>query len=293
MSMTVGRHHWPDEKLISRALSAKTNKAYWDNLRELRGRASVSLYERCLALTGSELPVERIVGVDILAQLYRKVASKNKRFGLVFPYRKKVLKLFLEMLVVENDKNAIHSILYGISHNNAAGVGAKAIDILIPFVQSEDKDICRALVAALSGIEHMKAVRGLIALSKDRHSETRNWATFGIGTLSDLDNDEIRNALLARCTDRHHDTRMEAIYGLAKRKDLRVKKYLEKASSEWTVYVLESIQALNATEYLPILESMLRETENDPETDTYWLGHLQDCIDTLWGGGRMPDSVSK
>ena len=274
------RKSWPDEKLISRALSVKTDRAYWDTVYELRSRASEKLYERCMELIGSALQKERKLGVDVVGQWYR--INKRKKYGRDFPHSKEILQLLLGMLAVEKATDMIISILYGVGYHNDH-IKPKNIDAIIPFVTFKDKNVRFAAMSALSGIHTMKAVRGLITLSKDRNSHIRDWATFTIGTQSDLDNDEIRSALYARCTDKHHDTRMEAIYGLAKRKDDGVKKYLEKDLDEWTVYVLVSIQALNAKEYLPRLEVMLEETEHDPDTYQYWLGHLKDCIATLRG----------
>jgi HEAT repeat protein len=186
------------------------------------------------------------------------------------------------MLADEKNIDVIIPLLYGVRMSNRY-IKVKEIDLLLTFVGSENKDIRSAAVSALSCIDNMKAIRGLIALSQDRYSYIRNWATFGIGTLSDLDNDEVRQALYARCTDRHHETRMEAISGLAKRKDDGVKKYLEKEFADCTVYVLESIQNLGAKEYLPRLEAMLEEAGKNPDiyNNEYWLRHLKECVEKL------------
>lgn len=279
MDERKGRKGWPDEKVLGRALAAKTDKAYWDNICELRGRASAGLYARCAALCRSETSAERGVGMDVLAQFYRR--SKRARYGVKFPYRKEVLVLCLELLAVEKEPEIIESVLYAVGWNSPS---KKAIDAVMPFIRCEHADVRRAAVAALTGVESMKAVRGLIVLSQDRCVHIRDWATFAIGTQSELDNEEIRRALYARCDDRHHDTRMEAIYGLAKRRDAGVKKYLEEVFPECTVYVLLSIQALDAKEYLPRLEALLEETGDDPETSPYWLGHLKECVETLREG---------
>jgi HEAT repeat protein len=66
------------------------------------------------------------------------------------------------------------------------------------------------------------AIKALIELSRDKDSDVRDWATFGIGTMIDTDTHEIREALLARVTDPDDDTRGEALVGLARRKDERV-----------------------------------------------------------------------
>ena len=278
MDKRKGRTNWPDEKLLARALSAKTDKAYRNNTAELKSRASANLYARCLELARSELPAERAAGVDILSELYRN--NQRTKYGTEFPYRKEALALFLAMLATEKDSTVTIALLYGIGKNNRT-IKPKDIDRILAFAAAEDANIRFAAVCALSCIESMKAIRGLIRLATDKYSSIRNWATFAIGTQSELDNEAIRKALYARCTDKHYDTRLEAIYGLAKRKDAGVKPYLEKEFADCTVYVLESIQCLNATEYLPRLEAMLAEYSDKPETYGYWLGHLQECIATL------------
>lgn len=277
---TLGRKSWSDEKLLSRVLSAKTDKAYWNTIHEIRGRASDSLYAQCMELVRSEHPAECAAGITILSQFYR--LNKRKKYGVEYPYRKEVLRLFLGMLAAATDSSVLAALLYGIGDNNSY-IKPREIDLLLPFISAQEIIIRRAAVSALTGIQTMKAIRGLIMLSKDRYSDIRNWATFAIGTQTDVDNADIRKALYARCTDSHHDTRMEAIYGLAKRKDEGVKAYLEKEFSDCTVYVLESIQELHAVEYLPRLKAMLEETESNPDTDQYWLGHLQECIESLRG----------
>lgn len=278
MNKGKGRKVWSDEKLLARVLSVKTDKAYWNAIHELRGRASPSLYEQCLRYIHSKDTSTRVAGVTILSQLYRK--NNRKKYGLEYPYRKEALKLFLDMLAAPAEPALLAAVLFGIGDVNMH-LKTREIDMLLPFVSSREPAIRRAAVAALTGIANMKAIRGLIALSTDSHVQTRNWATFAIGTQSDLDTAEIRKALYARCTDKHYDTRLEAIYGLAKRKDEGVKPYLEKEFADCTVYVLESIEELHATEYLPRLQAMLEEMVNTPDVYQYWLGCLKKCIGLL------------
>ena len=284
MDTLKGRKRWSDEALIARALSVKTRKAYRANLQELRFRASASLYERCIELAKSELPEEREVGVDILAEFFRR--DKRKKYGYESPYSKDRLALFLQMIVVEKNINVIESLLHGIGKNDCR-IKSKDIDLILPFIDHENRSVrWTALIALMNSPNNMKAIRGLIKLSNDRYADIRDWATFTIGTQSELDNDEIRKALYARCTDKHLVTRHEAICGLAKRKDAGVKKYIEKALASHdvcTTLIFESIRELDAKEYLPHLEAMLAETENDPSIRELWLDELKECIEALRG----------
>ena len=89
-----GRKRWSDDKLLSRVLSAKTYR--WDNLNvlELKSRPSAGLYERCIELTKSKLPAERVVGVGIVSSFFRE----GKKCRTKYPYRKEALKLIINRL---------------------------------------------------------------------------------------------------------------------------------------------------------------------------------------------------
>lgn len=62
----------------------------------------------------------------------------------------------------------------------------------------------------------------LVELSRDLDEDTRDVATFGLGSQLLIDSSDIRSALLARVNDLNKDTRSEALFGLAQRADMRV-----------------------------------------------------------------------
>jgi hypothetical protein len=66
--VTMSRQHWTNDKLFTRLLNNKSDKTYWDNIRELRKRGSEDIFTRCyqLATTGNDL--ERETAMTVLAQ---------------------------------------------------------------------------------------------------------------------------------------------------------------------------------------------------------------------------------
>ncbi len=120
----------------------------------------------------------------------------------------------------------------------------------------------------LSGLEEISAIAGLIALSEDTDFDTRNWATFGLGSQCDTDTVELRRALLRRTDDDEAEIRGEALIGLARRKDERVKKLVirelsEKFHGNWAV---EAAEIFPNRAYLPLLTGLLRRLAKEDRT---------------------------
>jgi hypothetical protein len=102
------------------------------------------------------------------------------------------------------------------------------------------------------------AIEALIALSADPDGETRDWATFGLGSqLEEEDTDAIRDALAARLDDPDGDTSGEALLGLALRRDPRA--LLARLDDDPGNLIVEAAAALGAPEALPALQHLKRE----------------------------------
>lgn len=83
-------------------------------------------------------------------------------------------------------------------------------------------EVARAALGGLDSADAQAAVAAaLIRLSEDAVAETRDWATFGLGSILVLDTPEVRRALAAGLDDTDFDTCCEALVGLAERKDPR------------------------------------------------------------------------
>lgn len=268
----MSRKNWTDEKLIFRLVNNKSDKTYWDNIRELCSRANVNIFNTSVKLIKSIKPRDRIIGIDILAQL-----------GLVpRPFFKESRKLFFETLKKEKDPKVLRSVLYAIGHNNEK-LKPNEIALLVSFKDNADEGVREGLVSALLSVDNKLAIDTLIHLTTDKVSHIRDWATFGIGTQIERDNKFIREALWSRVDDNHLDIKFEAIVGLAKRKDLRIKEIIKREllNGEFGTLLFEAIEELNGAEFLPLLKSNLQKAKKDKGISSAWIKDLTACINNL------------
>lgn len=265
----MSRKNWPTEKVFYRLLNNKSDKTYWDNIRELRARGNTDIFNTCSHLIRSWKPKERIIGIDILAQL-----------GLTpRPFYKESKKIFFEVLRKEKNPKALLSVLYAIGHNNEK-LKSEEIAHLVSFKDNEDESVREGLVYALLSVDTKLAIDTLIYLTNDKISHIRDWATFGIGTQIERDNKFIREALWLRVDDKDRNTRFEAIVGLAKRKDIRVKEKIKQELLQWECETLlfEAICELKDKEFLPLLKQNLAKALKDKKKNLTWIKKLKNCI---------------
>jgi len=268
----MSRKNWSSEKIFKRLITNKSKKTYWDNIGELRSRPNTEVFKKAFSLTKSEFKKEKIIGIDILAQL---------GFDLR-PFKKKTLERYFELLDKENEKEILMSILYGIGHNNEALI-AKQITKLIQFRNHKNVEVRQGLVSTLLGIENKKAINILIELTEDKISSIRNWATFGIGSQIDISNKEIITALWNRVNDKHQETKLEAIVGLANRGEKEVKKNIlkELENGEYGTLLFDAIKSLNDKDFLPHLKKNLDSAKRDDSIPESWIQDLKECMETI------------
>lgn len=268
----MSRKDWSDDKLITRLISNKTDKSYWQSIHELRKRASDELYIKCVDLTKSKVPKTKTIGIEILAQ-----------FGLPSkPYLKQTIDLYFELLESEKDPEVLMSLLYSIGHNNDK-LKKEQIKILCSFYNNDNSLVREGLVFSLLGIENPLPISTLIKLSSDKLSHIRNWATFGLGTQIKKNNKNIREALWNRVKDKHQETKLEAILGLAKRSDSRVKEVIKREiiTAKYGTLLFEAILETMDKSYLPLLRQNLKDIQNDSNVNPEWKKDLKNCIDEL------------
>ena len=270
--ISMSRKEWTDDKLFYRLLNNKSDKTYWDNINELRSRPSKAVFEKCLDLVNSDIPKERRIGIDILAQL--GISAR--------PFWNETIKIFFDNLEKEENCKVLTSLFYAIGHNNK-NLNHGQIKKLIAFKTNEDSSIRLGLVSSLLGLDNDLAIDTLIELSNDKFSSIRNWATFGIGSQIETDNDKIREALWSRVNDRNQDTKFEAVVGLARRNDLKVKDVIkqELTNGEFGTLLFEAIELLNCIEFIPLLKDNLIAGKNDSGINPDWLRDLEILIDKL------------
>lgn len=266
----MNRKNWSSAKIYSRILNNKTKKTYWANIHELRRRPTQEVFDQALSLIKSESDKEKIIGIDVLAQL-----GFPKRFN-----EKKAMQIYFEILKTETNPKVIASTLSAFGHKTKA-LSNRQILRLRDFKNHRYSDVRYYLVQALGGIEKQSAIEILIELSKDRHSEVRDWATFNLGSQIEMNNSMISEALWARVSDKDINTRREAIAGLAQRKDPRVKEILiEELQNidEYGSIILESIEEFGDTSFIALLEVQIKKNKKLKSINEQW---LIDSLETL------------
>lgn len=268
----MGRNSWTDDKLFFRLLNNKSDRTYWDNVRELRRRPTEHVYYRCIELTRSDNKNARIAGINVLAQL-----GVTPR-----PFYTPSVGRFFELLNTEKEPEVLMSLLYAIGHNNER-LSKIQVHQLCELGDTDNNLIKEGLVSALLGIDNVRAIDTLINLSSDPLSHIRDWATFGLGSQVTRDNKKIRAALWKRVDDKHKDTRTEAIVGLALRNDLRIKEAImrELLSEDYGALLFEAIIAIDCKECLPILLRHLKMERARNEADPEWIESIKNCVAEL------------
>jgi hypothetical protein len=265
----MGRKNWTSEKIFDRLVNNKSQKTYWNNISELRKRATEEIYDQAYKLAKSENDKNKIIGIDVLSQLGFDPRVRQQE----------TINLYFELLENEQNNKVLFAIFFGISHNNENLTKNRVLK-LIEFKNFENNDVRYSLVSALSGIKNPKAIETLIELSDDKFSSIRNWATFGIGTLSEENNDRIINALWKRTKDKHQETKLEAIVGLANRNGFKVKEQIidELKKGEYGTLLFDAIETLKDKDFIPYLKSNLKSAEKDSEIKEKWITDLKECL---------------
>ncbi|WPV64047.1 hypothetical protein [Chitinophaga sp. LS1] len=271
------RKDFTAEELLTRVLNNKSQKTYWDNVRELYRRGGEETFKRCYQLVKTGTDREKEVAVDILAQL----GSTGR------PYLKESLQLYFELLeraLLDSafTTDLLITVLHAIRFNNdtLSAAQAKAVSA---FKSHSDKYVRLGVVYALLGVEHQVAVDAMVELTTDKFSAIRNWATFGIGSRIDKHPKQIITALWNRVNDKEEETRFEAIVGLAIRKEAGIKEVIiqELLTGEFGTLLFDAIEALDDADFLPALKRLHKESQKDKTIDPGWLGKLDETISSL------------
>ena len=267
----MSKQNWSDDKLLDRLMHSKSERNRWDNIQVLWRRPSETLFTKCVALSQSDEPKNRRIGIDILSQ-----------FGFApRPFLRQSITLYFELLETEKDSNVLSSLLCAIGHNNDI-LSNPQIEKLCSFKCTNDELIKQGLVSAIGFISNKNAIDVLIKLSADKSNYIRDWATFYLAQ-GRRNNEKIRTALWARIADKHQDTKFEAIVGLAKRKDRRVTDIIKRIllHGKYGTLLFEAIEELNDEQFLPLLQQNLESVKDDDSINSIWLKELQKCIEKL------------
>jgi HEAT repeat protein len=268
----MSRRDWTNDKLFSRLLNNRSDKTYWDNIRELRSRANREVFQKSFTLANSGIDREKIIGIDLLSQLGKKPS----------PFYKKTIGLYLKLLQTQTNPEVLYSVLMGIGHNNQ-NLTLQQSNIITAFKVHDNTDIRQGVVFAMLGVKNKIAIETLIFLTNDRKPIIRDWATFGIGSRLEKNTKTIIEALWQRVNDKDQNTKLEAIVGLASRKDKRVVEVIKRElkMGEFGTLLFDAIKELKDKDFLPLLKENLKKARNDNTINPTWVNDLRICIKTM------------
>lgn len=229
------------QALFETALNQSNETAAWDAINELGQRATPGILARLHSLSQSSIPSERRISAHILG----KLADTNAL------HQQECIDLLLTMLAQEQEAPIIDAICCALG----LWQDPRAIEPMLQHLQHPDDNVRFAITFGLLNYDEPQAIAGLIQLSNDHNTETRNRATYGLGTLIETDTPEIRNALAARLNDPIPTIQYEAIAGLARRHDPRAFEPLLTAlrSAPYEALLIEAATQLADTRLLPAL----------------------------------------
>lgn len=186
---------------IERALTLDPDEdQYQDLVRELQRRNDEETYAAAVALTRSDDPARRELGVDILGQLGFSHHEADR------VYLEPSTTLLLDLVTTEQHPRVLTAILFAFGHIH----DSRTIGPTVAFAAHPDEHVRFGLVHGLSGHDDDRALDTLVALTVDPVDRVRDWATFELGSILDRDTPQVREALAARLRDPHRDTHVEA-----------------------------------------------------------------------------------
>ncbi|WP_169807269.1 ankyrin repeat domain-containing protein [Herbidospora cretacea] len=205
----------PVEELMRRAVPYRDvdedGETWWAAVHAIQRRADDDTFAAAVALVDRPDPMERDFGVDVLSQFGFTAGTR--------PYLDRTLPVLRDLAGREEDPRVIDSILRALGQQGDPRVLPDVLALIDRPGRVHTVRDPVALAAVLPGGDG-DGLAALIALSRDRSPEVRDYATFGLAAL-DEDNGEIRAALADRLTDCDLTTAAEATRGLAIRGDDR------------------------------------------------------------------------
>jgi HEAT repeat protein len=264
----------PLDELIDRAfLSDPEAEEYWNAVGELQARGDRPTFEKARALALEPGEAERVLGVDILAQL----GFKKGR-----PFLEESLPLVEGLASPDQTARMIEAAITALGHL----ADERSAPVVLAHVTHPDPDVRHAVAMALpdvSGDSPSRAVlEALFTLMADPDPDVRNWATFGLGAQFEVDTPEVRQALIARIEDDKEGGSIagEALRGLARRRDERalmpILRRLAIRDPDPGYLILEAARELADARCLPALYA-LRDARVEQETDDDLTAAIDAC----------------
>ena len=184
----------------------------WEAVHTLRKIGSRAVFERAAEWCGSQEPLKRARGADVIAQLGRTGEHPENNFP------DESYLIVSDLAQRERDPLPLLSAIHALGHIG----NPLALPLVIANCEHENRDVRFAVTCALGKFANdPRAAQSLMKLMHDVDDDVRDWATFGLGVLGDLDSEAIRDALWQQMSDPNDDVREESLVGLGKRKDRR------------------------------------------------------------------------
>jgi len=177
----------------------------WDAITSLHYRPTREVFDAAAKLCVSENAHERATGADILGQLG----------SLRWVYVNERVEMLLRLLAYDTNPKVLKNAAIALGHIK----DSRAIEPLCIQAAHSEALARYGAVHGLMAQPDPRAIAALIQLSDDVESNTRDWATFALGSQIDTDTPEIRAALWKRIEDEDYAVRAEAYVGLANRGD--------------------------------------------------------------------------
>ena len=234
------------EKLIAQArLGMPDDASREDAIKRLRRRPSLDEFLYLKGLLVSRDPRDRLLAVDVLGQVRSQRMKDQSEADL------------LKLVTRERDPQVLAALVAALGHR----ANHVAFPILLRLRAHASPEVRMTVAAFLVDVapsaEDPKLLDALIALSSDRDSDVRNWATFALSEV-EANSKHLVEALWKRAHDTDAETRGEALLGLARRKDPRTLTLLRKELSSDSVGALpvEAAAELADSRLLDVLTSL-------------------------------------
>jgi HEAT repeat protein len=191
----------------------------WRAVHDLRSIGTTEIFDQATVWCKSANSLHRARGADVLAKI-----GWNAAPAIAKVYRDNAFGIMVSLLESETEIQPMTSALHALGHIRHS----EAVPVVVGFAQHPNGEVRHAVACALgSYADDPIAIKTLIVLMTDDDNDTRDWATFGLGTQGDADNDQIREALAARLGDDDPDVHFEAVIGLGRRRDRRAVGHLK------------------------------------------------------------------
>ena len=201
------------DKLFKQALTGEyDDEEPWEAIHHLRAIGSREVFETAASWCGSDDPLQRARGADVLAQLGRTAEHPELKFS------EESFAILAMMALNEQESQPLSSAILALGQLR----DTRALPIIANYRSNDDPAVRFAVACACGNTpDEDLAADTLLELIEDEDADTREWAAFGLGSLSNLDGKEIRDKLAEALADPSDEVKQEAMMGLARRRDSR------------------------------------------------------------------------